>query len=75
MKGPDMKLIRPHFYTVEVPCWQRPARIRLALLSDLHNNIYPGLVGILEREAPDMILIAGDMVKRTKDLNPQRFTR
>ena len=75
MKGAVMKLIRPHFYTVEVPCWQRPARIRLAVLSDLHNNVYPGLAGMMEQEAPDMILIAGDMVNRPTDLTPPRFTR
>lgn len=75
MKDLLMKLIRPHFYTAEVPCWQRPAKLRLAVLSDLHNNIYPGLVGMLEREAPDFVLVAGDMVNRPTDLTPPRFTR
>lgn len=37
-------------------------RLRAALLCDLHNNLYPGLPEILEREKPDLILVAGDMV-------------
>lgn len=70
-----MSLIHPHFYTIEVPCWQRPGRVRLAVLSDLHNNIYGGLTEILEREAPDLVLIAGDMVNRHTKITPPRFTR
>ena len=73
--GGDLALIRPHYYTVPVSCWRRPAVIRLAVLTDLHNNLYGSLIKALELEAPDLILIAGDMVNRPTGLTPPRFTR
>ena len=70
-----MKLIRSHFESISVPGWQRPGRVRLALITDLHNNIYPGLLNLLEEAAPDFICIAGDMVNRPTRLMPPHFTR
>ena len=46
--GGDLALIRPHYYTVPVSCWRRPAVIRLAVLTDLHNNLYGSLIKSLE---------------------------
>ena len=70
-----MPLIHTSYYTIPVPCWKRSGRVRLALLSDLHNNIFPGLLEILQREKPDYVLIAGDMVNRPTRLTPVRFGR
>ena len=70
-----MKLIRSHFESISVPGWQRPGRVRLALITDLHNNMYPGLLNLLEEAAPDFVCIAGDMVNRPTRLMPPHFTR
>ncbi len=70
-----MQLIRLHSYQVEMEDWEQPGRLRLAVLSDLHNNIYPGLIEMLEAARPDAVLIAGDMVNRPMRRQPPRFSR
>ena len=71
-----MQLIRSRQYTVEVPGFEAGEHFRLAFLSDLHNNVYPGLLKMLEEAAPDAVLIGGDMVNRpTRFGTPPRFTR
>lgn len=71
-----MQLIRSRQYTVAVPGLKAGERFRLAFLSDLHNNIYPGLLKQLREAAPDAVLIGGDMVNRPTRLGtPPRFTR
>ena len=71
-----MGLIRIRRYEVKVPGLQGAGPLRLAFLTDLHNNIYPGLLRMLEEAAPDAVLIGGDMVNRpTVFGEPPRFTR
>ena len=70
-----MAWIRTQRYALQVPCWQQAGRVRLALLSDLHNNIYPGLLNTLQEEKPDLVIIAGDMINRPTSITPPRFTR
>lgn len=71
-----MRLIRSRQYTVQVPGFEAGERFRLAFLSDLHNNIYPGLLRMLREVAPDAVLIGGDMANRpTRFGTPPRFTR
>ena len=70
-----MKLIRSRLYQIEVPVWERPGRFRLAFLSDLHNNIYPGLLKLLQEASPDAVLAGGDMINRPTKFSPPRFTR
>ena len=70
-----MRLIQTVFYKTEMPGWVLPGRFRIALLADLHNNIHPGLMSLLEEAAPDAVVIAGDMVNRPNRLLPPRFTR
>ena len=71
-----MSLIRLHSYTVAVPGFKAGERFRLAFLSDLHNNLYPGLIRMLREAAPDAVLIGGDMANRpTRFGTPPRFTR
>ncbi|MBO4873442.1 MAG: metallophosphoesterase [Lachnospiraceae bacterium] len=71
-----MRLIRCRQYTVEVPGFEAGEHLRLAFLSDLHNNVYPGLLKMLEEAAPDAVLIGGDMANRPTRLGtPPRYTR
>lgn len=37
-------------------------RLRIALVTDLHNRPYESIVSILKESAPDMIAVAGDLV-------------
>lgn len=71
-----MRLIRSRQYTVEVPGFKAGECFRLAFLSDLHNNISPGLMELLREAAPDAVLIGGDMANRPTRLGtPPRYTR
>ena len=71
-----MRLIRSRQYTVQVPGFEAGERFRLAFLSDLHNNIDPGLTDLLRQAAPDAVLIGGDMANRPTRLGtPPRYTR
>jgi len=38
--------------------------LRAAVVSDLHSSPFEGLLGVLEKEAPDLILCPGDMIHR-----------
>ncbi|MBP3610464.1 MAG: metallophosphoesterase [Lachnospiraceae bacterium] len=63
-------------YTVtETECSRIPAgqQIKLCLISDLHNNKknLPELLLQIEKFAPELILLAGDMVDRHKEENPE----
>ena len=70
-----MKLIRCRTYRMEVPGWETQGCFRLAFLSDLHNNIYPGLSEMLLEAEPDAVLLGGDMINRPTRHTPPRFTR
>lgn len=63
-------------YTVtETECSRLPAdrQIKLCLISDLHNNKknLPELLLQIEKFAPELILLAGDLVDRHKAENPE----
>lgn len=45
----------------QVPCAKLRSPLRVALASDLHDNPYERVVDALKREAPDLILIPGDL--------------
>lgn len=71
-----MQLIRSRQYTVTVPGLAAGEHLRLAFLSDLHNNISHGLMDLLRKASPDAVLIGGDMANRpTRFGTPPRFTR
>ena len=61
-----MPLIRTVRYRIPLPEGSPAGRIRLAVLADLHNNVFPGLKEMLEAEAPDAVLIAGDMANKPR---------
>ena len=71
-----MQLIQTQQYTLAVPGLLCTESLRLAFLSDLHNNIYPSLLQQIKEAAPDAVLVGGDMVNRpTLFGTPPRFTR
>ncbi|MBQ4425510.1 MAG: metallophosphoesterase [Lachnospiraceae bacterium] len=71
-----MKLIRTVHYTVPYPGGEAPSgAFRIALLADLHNNIFPGLTEQIRREAPDIILIVGDMANKPLSWRKAGFGR
>lgn len=55
-----MAKIRDTFYTVGAPC-------TIALLTDIHNRPDDRITASLERNRPDVICIAGDLVYGTPD--------
>ena len=54
--SPTMKLT-----SYRIPCKKLPKPIRIALVSDLHDNPYHHLLEMLKEESPDLILIPGDL--------------
>ena len=44
-----------------IPCKKAGSPFKIALASDLHDNPYQRVLDALKREAPDMILIPGDL--------------
>lgn len=53
-------------YEISVPGLPRGARFRVALLTDLHNCTFDGLVERLEKASPDAVLCAGDIANCPK---------
>ena len=47
-------------YTLSFP--NLPREVKLAVAADLHNSPHEGIVATLKKEAPDMILIPGDLM-------------
>ena len=47
--------------TYHVPCSNLSAPLRIAVASDLHDNPFERVIDALKREAPDLILIPGDL--------------
>ena len=70
-----MSLIKLRYYRFEVKNWRAPGCFRLAFLSDLHNNIAPGLLEQLREAQPQAVLIGGDMINKPIGKMPARFTR
>ena len=64
-KGGERVPIRKTEYAIK----SSGAKIRIALLADLHNGPAEGAVRILQSDPPDLILIAGDLYE-SKPRNP-----
>lgn len=48
------------YYTLRLP--RAPRALRIAIAADLHNNRFDKAIAALQKEAPDMILIPGDLM-------------
>ncbi|MBE6634400.1 MAG: hypothetical protein E7620_08700 [Ruminococcaceae bacterium] len=45
----------------KIPCAKLQTPLRLALVSDIHDNPHGHILEALQRESPDLILVAGDL--------------
>ncbi|MBQ8431726.1 MAG: VanZ family protein [Clostridia bacterium] len=69
MKQKKLRL-KTTYYSLSAPAFPE-LRLRLALVSDLHGTGFDEALELLEKEAPDNILIPGDVMEDKELLDPE----
>ena len=52
--------MKPTFYSLKLPT--APKKLRIAIAADLHNNPFDNVIAAIKEQAPDIILIPGDLM-------------